>query len=108
MDESTAAKRNKPHIDKANELADQILAVNSMLVFGEDAEKNDFGKVAEASSVIFRSIRSTYNNREMALVCTKLQEAMHWCDEKNTAQVKYRLTEAKNWCLEYAKVLAQD
>lgn len=108
MDETLAAKRNAPHINKVKEYADQIFAVNSTLIFGKEAEKNDFGKASEAASVILRDIRSQFNNREMALVCTKLQEAIHWCEEKNTTQVKFRLTEAKNWCKEYIRILSED
>jgi hypothetical protein len=106
--DDTAAKRNAPHINKANEYADQLIAVNSTLVFGEKAEENDFAKTAEMAGAILNQIRSNYNNREMSLVCTKLQEAIQWCEEKNTTMVKYRLTEAKNWCREYARILATD
>lgn len=101
-------KRNAPHILKVNNLANQIIAVHSLLVFGEDAVNNDFGKTAEAAGIILQDIRSSFSNREMALVVTKLQEAIHWCKEENTAQVKFKLTEAKNWCKEYVRVLSDD
>lgn len=101
-------KRNAPHINKAKQFADQIFAVHSTLVFGEGAANNDFGKAAEAAGVILNEIRGSYNNREMSLVCTKLEEAIDWCKEENTTQAKYKLTEAKNWCMRYARVLSSD
>lgn len=100
--------RNAPHIRKVNQLADQIFAVNSLLVFGAKAGDNTFGEAQEGARIILVDIRDSYNNREMALVSTKLEEAMFWCEENNTAQAKFKLTEAMHWCRKYVSVLSSD
>lgn len=103
MDESNAAKRNAPHIRRVAEFADQVFALKSLVTEGAD-----WSDIRSAAASIAREIRSLYNNREMALVCTKLDEAAFWCDEKDIEQVRVKLTEARGWVTNYMDVLATD
>lgn len=103
MDESNAAKRNAPHIRRVAEFADQVFALKSMVT-----EAAEWADIRNTAASIARDIRGLYNNREMALVCTKLDEAVIWCDEQDIEQVRAKLTEARGWASIYMKVLSED
>lgn len=52
----------------------------------DNAEKNapiikELERKSEEIGAVLNYFRSNHNNRESSLVCTKLQEAIHWIDD---------------------------
>lgn len=98
-----AEKRNSPHIRRVSDFAEQILAVKALVT--EDAK---FNKVSEQAKLLANQLRALFNNREIALVCTKLDEVSIWTAEKDIEQIRTKLTEARGWCLNYIELLKAD
>lgn len=107
MEES--AKRNAPHIHRVNLIKGRIETL-----IKEVNEK----EITEETLILIRNtinnnitdIKGTYNNREMAIVVSKLQEAGHWIAVDNPSKHEFqiasdRLREANNWASEYIKTL---
>lgn len=102
MDDSTAARRNAPHIQRVKTLANKILAVNKLV------KAKKFKEVAQESATISSEIRGLYSNRELALACTKLDEVNIWCEVKNADQIDAKLVESYGWCEAYIQTLMTD
>lgn len=108
MAETEAEKKNVVHIRRVAEFADQIFALNTTIKTDKGLASKDNSKLLDAAASILRTIRGHFNNREMSLVCTKLEEASHWMVEGNAEQVKLKLTEARNWAIAYIEFLKTD
>lgn len=105
---STQAKRNAPHIAKVKTIQDQLIAVNSLIkkeAKTKDVEHEKLDKINAAIGAVLNDVRGNYNNREMALVVTKLQEATHAVNRKDFNSAKLKIDEARDWAGEYIKTL---
>lgn len=94
-------RKNDVHIKQVENIQQRIAAHAKAC----KDKTHSYAETISGVSEINRTVSTTFNNREMSLVATKLQEAEHWCGEENRTQAVLRLTEAKNWAGEYIKVL---
>jgi hypothetical protein len=100
MDEqTTTSNRNAPHIQRVETIQKQIISVAAL------ADDKKFDKASEAVDLIRKDVQSSYNNREMSLVATKLQEASFSLKREDKKQSITKLEEAHDWAGQYIKVL---
>lgn len=95
------AKKNAPY----TQIATNIKLRAEAGAKAAKEKEHSWAETEEGIQVILKEVVGRFNNREMSLVVTKLQEASHWVNEKNRSQVVAKLTEAKNWAGEYIKTL---
>lgn len=98
----TELKKNEVHIKRVKGIIESISNTRA-LTAGKEV---DFKRIKNEIAGIRKGAEGAFNNREMALVNTKLQEASHWADEHVKSMVVRRLTEACNWAREYIEILS--
>lgn len=98
--DSSEPKRNQVHFDRLKKYRKQITAV--IKTVNEDV---DWVVLTVAVSDLIKDISGQYNNREMSIVLTKLQECGCWLEEQDIECTVAKLKEARYWAGEYLKTL---
>lgn len=96
----TEPKRNYVHIERIKKYRKTLTDL-----IGEVNEGTNWANLELKVTEFTKEIVGQYNNREMSLVLTKLQESGCWLEEQDIEATVAKLKEARYWAGEYLKTL---